>query len=335
MPNKNRMKNKAIFYHSHDHDDRVPISSEGTRRVSFKNYGNNRHNKNFRQRQRDEKLRAALFNDDDVEMIPGNFNYRRFNSYQIRGLGRRGRGVPRGGSLTPGKKLPESPVQWYKVSIPEGHRYERSDLLTMIQSYIKPLTFTPLGFKRQGDSVMFYVEDYKVAQQILLADRKIITADNWRLQLVVRPNLPQVEVDDGLRALMKLTMSGRYNVANKALDLTKFHADPVILKENLFCPLNRNNVLTAAIQIIADSIPDLVALNLSENKLTAIDCLKLLKTSTPNLKVLYIGKNNVRFIDQFDPMQGLQIEELELDGNPLCDKFKDKESYIRYCLDKR
>lgn len=32
-------------------------------------------------------------------------------------------------------------------------------------------------------------------------------------------------------------------------------------------------------------------------------------------------------------MQGLPVEEIELDGNPLCDKFKDKDNYIRYDLD--
>lgn len=54
-----------------EHDDRAPLTTDSTRRVSFKNYGNNR-NKNFRQRGRDEKMRAALaIHDEDVEMMIG------------------------------------------------------------------------------------------------------------------------------------------------------------------------------------------------------------------------------------------------------------------------
>uniref|UniRef100_A0A1B6IB65 NTF2 domain-containing protein n=1 Tax=Homalodisca liturata TaxID=320908 RepID=A0A1B6IB65_9HEMI len=336
MPNKNnRMKNKNMGYYGHnEHDDRVPFTSESTRRVSFKNYGNNRF-KNYRQRGRDDKMRAALAIDDDVEMMIGNDagNYHRGRyqgGYQMRGVySKRRRGGARLDSPVPGRKLPESQLQWYKVTIPEGHKYERSYLLGLIQSYIKPFTLTAYGYKTQGDSICFYVDDYKTAQQILYADRKITTSDSWRLALIVRANIPQVDINDSMRALMKLAMASRYNTLNKALDLSKFHTDPVITKEDVFCPLNRTNVMTAAIQIIAESIPDLMALNLSENKLTAVDCLKILKTSTPNLKVLHIGKNNIRSMSQFDSFQGLSVEELELDGNPLCDLFRDKESYIR------
>lgn len=40
----------------------------------------------------------------------------------------------------------------------------------------------------------------------------------------------------------------------------------------------------------------------------------------------------LRDITQLDALQGLPIIELVLDGNPLCDKFKDQATYIRYAL---
>lgn len=33
---------------------------------------------------------------------------------------------------------------------------------------------------------------------------------------------------------------------------------------------------------------------------------------------------------QLDALMGLPIVDLFLDGNPLCDKYKDQNSYIRY-----
>lgn len=70
----------------------------------------------------------------------------------------------------------------------------------------------------------------------------------------------------------------------------------MFLNDNVFCPLNRTNILMTAIQIIGESIPDLIALNLQDNRLVAIDGLKKLKTCTPNLKILHMGKNNVSII---------------------------------------
>jgi len=341
MPNnKNRLKKT---YYGHEHDDRVPLAQESTRRVSFKNYGpNNMSNKHrsHRHKNKFEKMRAALaIGDEDVEMMIGssfqNRGQNRFNGgYQIRGLARRGRGSMRRDSPNAGgRKLGESPFFFYRVTVPEGHKYEREYILGLLQSFVKPLTFTPLGYKKQNDSICFHIDDHKVAEQIFQADRKITTSDNWRLVVIVRPVIPNIDVDDGLKALMKLAMSNRYNVTTKALDLSGFHNDPVILKENAFVPLNRTNVMQAAIQIVGESIPDLLALKLSDNKLVTVDGLKKMKSSTPNLKVLHVSNNKIRFLHHFDCLQGLPIEEIELDGNPLCDKYRDKELYIRYDLD--
>lgn len=67
----------------------------------------------------------------------------------------------------------------------------------------------------------------------------------------------------------------------------------VFLKDDVFCPLNRTNVLLTVLQIIGDSIPDLLALNIANNRLVAIDGLKKLKTCTAGLKILHMGQNNV------------------------------------------
>lgn len=51
--------------------------------------------------------------------------------------------------------------------------------------------------------------------------------------------------------------------------------------------------MLAAIDIIAENIPDLEALNLNDNKLHGIEHLKILCSKFKNLKILYLGDNRV------------------------------------------
>ena len=85
----------------------------------------------------------------------------------------------------------------------------------------------------------------------------------------------------------------RYTVATKALDLKNFHADPQFLGEPMYVPLNRSVVLNEIIKIVGDNIPEVEAIDLSENSLRSFDNLSLLTDKTPNVKLLYLAKNRV------------------------------------------
>lgn len=52
-------------------------------------------------------------------------------------------------------------------------------------------------------------------------------------------------------------------------------------------------IMLAAIDIIAENIPDLEALNLNDNKLHGIEHLCILSNKFKNLKILYMGDNRV------------------------------------------
>lgn len=62
---------------------------------------------------------------------------------------------------------------------------------------------------------------------------------------------------------------------------------------DLFCALFRPVIMLVAIDIIAENIPDIEALNLNDNKLHGIEHLRCLATKLKNLKILYIGDNRV------------------------------------------
>lgn len=51
--------------------------------------------------------------------------------------------------------------------------------------------------------------------------------------------------------------------------------------------------MIGVLDIIHESIPDLLALDLSENKLSQTSHLKIMIDKCPNLKILHIGSNKV------------------------------------------
>lgn len=55
-------------------------------------------------------------------------------------------------------------------------------------------------------------------------------------------------------------------------------------------------IMNAAIDIMAENIPDVEALNLNDNKLHGIEHLKVLAQKFKSLKILYMGDNRVRVL---------------------------------------
>lgn len=86
-------------------------------------------------------------------------------------------------------------------------------------------------------------------------------------------------------------MAKRYNAVNKSLDLSKFHADPEL--QDYFCVLFKPIIFIAVLDIIAENIPQLEAINLFENRLSTFNSIKKLSTKIPHVRILHIGKNNV------------------------------------------
>lgn len=144
----------------------------------------------------------------------------------------RGRGgrlnspAPRSGHGMIKKKFIPGPLPWYQIIIPYGAKHEKDVILRTLLSYISPDIFIPHYYKINGNAAVFYVDDVKLAEKLFHADRKITMSDGFKLMVIVRNAVPSVAIDADMKEKMKLAMAKRYNVATKALDLTKFHADP-------------------------------------------------------------------------------------------------------------
>lgn len=210
-------------------------------------------------------------------------------------MNRRGSPIPRSGHGPPGKKkLIAGACGWFLVTIPYGHKQDKQTLFKQLHTLVHPHVFIPHYFKVELTSITFYVDDIQVAEILLNSDRQLTLADGHKLLIRVRNSVPHVTVDDGVREKMKLAMAKRYTAATKALDLTKFHADPDL--QDVFCALFRPTIMVAAIDVIAENIPDLEALKLDDNKIQLLDHLKCLPTKLPFLKILHLANNKVSFL---------------------------------------
>lgn len=175
--------------------------------------------------------------------------------------------------------------------VPHGQKYDKEYVLKELQNLVAPDSLIPHYVKVESSALCFYVDDIKIAQTLLQSDRRVTLPDGFKMIIRVRNNIPQVQIDANLKEKMKLAMAKRYTAATKALDLTKFHTD-VDLKD-IFCALFRPTIMLAAIDIIAENIPDLEALDLSDNKIHLLDHLKCLAKKLPYLKILHMANNKV------------------------------------------
>lgn len=277
------------------------------RRVSFKPSHGNRGNGRIT-----EGIIRAHLNDDDEAMGGDTYNgdLRTFVNNRKNGIRRRsGSPIPRvgqNGNMNR-QRLVQSNTTWYEQAI-------------------TPNVFIPLYWRVIESAALFYVEDFKIAELIQKANRTIETPDRRRLILLVRNSQPNSPVNDQLKERMKQAMQKRYNPATKALNLEKFHADPDL--SDIFCALARPQIILAAVDIISEHIPELEALNLNDNKLYMLDHLRSMANKIPNLKVLYLAKNKIPYINTLDSLKALKLQELNLEDNPLRQRYEDQTLYV-------
>uniref|UniRef100_A0A8D8Q7F2 Nuclear RNA export factor 1 n=1 Tax=Cacopsylla melanoneura TaxID=428564 RepID=A0A8D8Q7F2_9HEMI len=231
-----------------------------------------------------------------------------------------------GGPIMPFKI---SPTGWYKCTVAKASKYEKNYIINLIKDYVKPYEFEFYNFvKIDGETYSFFVSNFDLAEKMYLSRGRIKTVTNHSLALFVGSGTPYVELNNDTKEKIKLVMAKRYNGENKALDLSKFYADPDFLEANIFAPLDRSNVMTCVCNIIDENLPDLYALNLSENKLYYRESFVSLAKVIPRLKILYLSQNSIKDMHTIRTLESLShLQEIRLEKNPLSEKFEDKDQY--------
>ncbi|XP_036151590.1 nuclear RNA export factor 1 isoform X5 [Myotis myotis] len=220
---------------------------------------------------------------------------------------------------------------WFKITIPYGRKYDKAWLLSMIQSKCS-VPFTPIEFHYENTRAQFFVEDASTASALKAINYKILDQDNRRISIIINSSPPPLTVQNELKPeqveQLKLIMSKRYDGSQQALDLKGLRLDPDLVAQNIDVVLNRKSCMVATLRIIEENIPELLSLNLSSNKLYRLDDMSSIVQKAPNLKILNLSGNELKSERELDKIKGLKLEELWLEGNTLCDTFRDQSTYI-------
>ncbi|XP_077890650.1 nuclear RNA export factor 2 isoform X11 [Ictidomys tridecemlineatus] len=224
---------------------------------------------------------------------------------------------------------------WFKVTIPHGRKYDKAWLMNTVQSHcIVP--FTPVDFHYIRNQARFFVQDVKTASALKDISYKICDEENRKISVFVNtsavPYSMQNKFTPEQMEQLKLTMSKRYDVSQQVLNLQKLRFDSDLVGHDIHMILNRRNCMFATLQIIESNFPELLSLNMQNNKLYQLDGLSDIIEKAPKVKILNLSKNELRTTKELDKLKGLKLEELWLEGNPLCSTFPDQSAYVRYYL---
>ncbi|XP_077743553.1 nuclear RNA export factor 2-like isoform X3 [Canis aureus] len=212
---------------------------------------------------------------------------------------------------------------WFKITIPYGRKYDKAWLMNSIQSHCS-VPFIPVDFHYVKNQARFFVQDVGTASALKDISYKICDDENRKISIFVNPSTVPYSVRYKLEPeemeQLKLTMNKRYDVSQQALDLQSLRFDPDLVGHDIDIILNRRNCMAATLQIIEENFPELLSLNLSNNKLYGLDGLSDIIEMAPTIKL--------NLVWELSKMKGLKLEELWLEGNPLCDTFPDQPTYI-------
>ncbi|XP_069320336.1 nuclear RNA export factor 2-like [Eulemur rufifrons] len=220
---------------------------------------------------------------------------------------------------------------WFKVTIPYGIKYERTWLLKSIQSHCS-VPFTPVDFHYFKDRARFFVQDARTASALKDVSYKICDEQNRKILIFVSPSAAPYSVQNKLKPeqmeQLKLTMKKRYDVSQQSLDLQRLRFDSNLVGCDMDIILNRRNCMAATLQIIQRNFPELLSLNLSNNRLYQLDGLSDIIEKAPKVKILNLSKNELKSAWELTKVKALKLEELWLEENPLCNTFPDQSAYI-------
>ncbi|CAK6450407.1 unnamed protein product [Pipistrellus nathusii] len=221
--------------------------------------------------------------------------------------------------------------KWFKITIPCGRKYDKTWLMDSIQSHCS-VPFTPVEFHYVKNKAQFFVQDARTAYALKDVSYQICDEENRKIVIFINtsavPYSVRFKLAPEIMDQLELAMRNRYDFFQKALDLESFLYDPGFVHLDIDIILNRRNCMAATLQIIEKDFPELLSLNLRNNKLYQLDGLSDIVQMAPRVKILNLSKNELKSIWELGKIKGLKLEELWLEGNPFCDNFQSQFTYV-------
>ena len=208
-------------------------------------------------------------------------------------------------------------------------KFEKDVVLNLLSSNC-PHSFMPVCVTKNNGDYSFYVESPSAAMSLKSLDKKITITHQFMLKIKVAPSPPPKHfLNEEIKQKIKEVMAKRYNPMTKALDMKNFHNDPMFVGEAAYVPLARSNVMNNVMRIIGENVPDIEAIDFSNNKLPSLDHFSMLDDmATPNLTMLDLSNNRLNDIRELEKLSTLKLKCLNLKDNAVTIKFQDTSEYV-------
>nr|DBA27322.1 TPA: hypothetical protein GDO54_011482 [Pyxicephalus adspersus] len=239
----------------------------------------------------------------------------------------------------------------YKIIIPYGQKYDQKWLLNCLVNECG-VHFRAFQFHYEKKKAVFYVDSFPIARLLWLASNKIQGAHHYKIVIKVLPcqlipnQIPNMQYIDTsehsclstLQSLdqnvdhIKNCLQKRYNQTLQILDLSNLSSDPGLLSAEVYLSFSNLSVIDLLIQIIGLDFPQLICLSLSKNWITRLAGFSHLFYGAPQLKILDLSNNSLYYTQELDFIHNLELTELYLQGNPLCENMENFTAYCRLIL---
>jgi nuclear RNA export factor len=207
--------------------------------------------------------------------------------------------------------------------------------------------FTPEEFHICGQTAAFFIREQRAADELRKVSHTIQTRDGSTLAVNVKPSTGPLKQDStfafsrmdhqprGERSeplgsvtlsghmtseqedILKLALGNRYDSTYNSLNLSDFYHDEVLQTNGIRGILNRPEFLDGLLQIVHENCPELVSLDLSNNRLTTLDGCVDIGVKLPNLHQLGLANNVLRSEAELDKlMRCPKLVAISLEGNP-------------------
>ena len=191
-----------------------------------------------------------------------------------------------------------------------------------------------LQYEKHPGNATFFVVGRELAENIRAMSKRLNLDNGFQLvMLTTRSKIEEVQINDEVKEVMKRAIASRYDRVNSVVKLSSFFNDPELKKTGLYLPAAKRNVLEEIVNIIVEFIPEVKAIDLSDNRIYSLDPLKNIVTSCPNVIALDLSKNSISSKMELKTISQLSLQELKVDGNPFCEKLKKTDLYrFVYCF---
>lgn len=233
------------------------------------------------------------------------------------------------------RSLMGRPDVWHKIKILRGARFEKDFVLKLITTAIEPADLIPVKYHTSGGDSAFIARNCGPALDKLCRSNLIIPNPGGD-PLIIGIILGYASIHDlkvNMQALLLAALNRRYDPKKKILHLDNFHKDTEMSK-TVYCPLSQLRTFSYVLKVAKNALSNFEHLNLQHNKLLSLSSIESSNLS-PMLKSLDLRYNKLMGMEALTPLRALNITDIWLDGNPVCENYSSPEQYIesarRYC----